>query len=413
MSIYTVKKISEDTGLSRRMVLKHLNGNILPAKKNNKGYEIDDNVYEKWSNNIPNTEQCESNTEFALYENNMFTINNENIIEEVDISQYMDDIEKGFEPETESNLTFADFFSGAGGISCGFAAAGYRPLVFVDNFKEATQTYREYFSNILGFNLQQDRDMLDITEENTKNYVIELLNQEHPYVICGGFPCQGFSLSGTSIATDPRNTLYSDMLEMPEELAYNLIMNETPYSSLTLVKREPLNGNTCCYYYQGKNEYNYMDEIIDIKLTCTFDSKMGWDIQKETNTKQDWTKLCGEWYIQKYNSGYTYTYNVKVNSFDSTNNVADLDVHATTDSQYGFYGFSGIKEINEKVQGQIYAQTITENFQNTEYEVEMKFYGEDKNKTILELWTYWDRDTGLHLIYDPGFDAYFVPSKIS
>lgn len=201
--------------------------------------------------------------------------------------------------------------------------------------------------------------------------------------------------------------------EMPEELAYNLIMNETPYSSLTLVKSEPLNGNTCCYYYQGKNEYNYMDEIIDIKLTCTFDSKMGWNIQKETNTKQDWTKLCGEWYIQKYNSGYTYTYNVKVNSFDSTNNVADLDVHATTDSQYGFYGFSGIKEINEKVQGQIYAQTITENFQNTEYEVEMKFYGEDKNKTILELWTYWDRDTGLHLIYDPGFDAYFVPSKIS
>lgn len=226
MSIYTVKEISTDTGLTRRMVLKHLNGSILPAKKNHAGYEIDDEIYKQWSTSIPNIEECENNTGFAMYENSNYAINNQNLIEDIDVSECMDDIVKGFNVETESNLTFADFFSGAGGISCGFAAAGYRPLVFVDNFREATKTYREYFSNRLGFKLQQDRDMMDITEEQTKNYVIELLTREHPYVICGGFPCQGFSLSGTSIATDPRNTLYSDMLDIVRSVLPEYIVME-------------------------------------------------------------------------------------------------------------------------------------------------------------------------------------------
>lgn len=236
MAIFTVNKISEETGLSRRMVLRHINGKTLECTKVNGGYEIDVNIYSDWKNNIPDLKKVAENSVFGNYKKEEYADNNLDLIDEIDVSHQMYDITSGIIFDKESNLTFADFFSGAGGISCGFSAAGFRPVLFVDNFKEATDTYKRYFVDGLGFELEQDKNILDITSEDTKKYVIDILKKEHPYVICGGFPCQGFSMSGTTIATDPRNRLYQDMLDIVREVRPEFIVMENVTGILSMLE---------------------------------------------------------------------------------------------------------------------------------------------------------------------------------
>lgn len=239
MGKYTISQISRETGLSRHIVLCHINGGLLKTKKINGAYEIEDEYFAEWKKNIPDIKECEEKSSFGSFDEEEYITNYNDEFEEIDVSKdvcNIDEMLDGFKVDVDSKLTFADFFSGAGGISCGFSAAGYRPLVFVDNFTEATKTYRNYFEKKLGFKLKQKNDILDITNREVKRDVINLLKEEHPYVICGGFPCQGFSLSGTGIATDSRNTLYSDMLEIVREVQPEYIVMENVVGILSMLK---------------------------------------------------------------------------------------------------------------------------------------------------------------------------------
>ncbi|MBS6452885.1 MAG: DNA cytosine methyltransferase [Butyrivibrio sp.] len=241
MGKYTITDICNETGLTRYQVLCHINGQTLKAKKISGSYEIDDDTYNLWKKNIPDLHNVEKKSTFGEFEKGKYKDNNGDLFEEKTVEENVlniNQIIQGIDVDINSKFTFADFFSGAGGISCGFAAAGYRPVVFIDNFVDATKTYRNYFEKILGFNLNQKKDVLDITKKEIKKNVIDLLKLNHPYVICGGFPCQGFSLSGTSIATDARNTLYYDMLEIVNEIKPEYIVMENVVGILSM-----LNGN--------------------------------------------------------------------------------------------------------------------------------------------------------------------------
>lgn len=256
MGRHTITEISKDTGLTRHQVLCHINGRTLKAKKVGGIYEIDDEDYCFWKENIPDLKEQEKNSSFGNYSEEKYINNNESLYDEKDISKRIYDIDrmsKGITVNVKSKLTFADFFSGAGGISCGFAAAGYRPVAFVDNFVEASQTYRNYFQKKLGFELKQQEDALDITNSSVKEKVIKILKEDHPYVICGGFPCQGFSLSGTSIATDERNTLYYDMLEIVKKVKPEFIVMENVVGILSM-----LNGNVIRKILYDYNQIGYI-----------------------------------------------------------------------------------------------------------------------------------------------------------
>ena len=261
MAVYTINKIVEDTGLTRFMVLKHINGGILKCEKVSSGYEIDEDTYIDRKKNIPDVDNIEGQCEFSNYVEDAYINNNlgEDDYQEKSIKRNMYDIVKTIKVKKNSKLTFADFFSGAGGISCGFAAAGYRPIMFVDNFKEASQTYRNYFEK-KGFSFSQKEDCLDITEDSTKKEVIKQLKKEHPYVICGGFPCQGFSLSGTSIATDKRNTLYQDMLEIVKEVKPEFIVMENVTGILSMLKGNVIRKILYDYNNIG---YNITWKVLD------------------------------------------------------------------------------------------------------------------------------------------------------
>lgn len=131
-----------------------------------------------------------------------------------------------------SNLTSADLFCGAGGMAKGFEMAGFNQICGLDWFKEAGMTYRENFSHPLVEG--------DITQKEIKNKFVstvkERLNGKTLTVLSGGFPCQGFSMSGNRVVEDPRNSLYKDMLEIIKELQPEFIVAENVKGLRSMLK---------------------------------------------------------------------------------------------------------------------------------------------------------------------------------
>lgn len=131
-----------------------------------------------------------------------------------------------------SEFTSADLFCGAGGMAKGFEMAGFKQVCGLDWFKEAGMTYRENFSHPL---IEGDITQREIKDKFI-NTVKEKLNGKNLTVLSGGFPCQGFSMSGNRVVEDPRNSLYKDMLEIIEELQPEFIVAENVKGLRSMLK---------------------------------------------------------------------------------------------------------------------------------------------------------------------------------
>jgi DNA (cytosine-5)-methyltransferase 1 len=91
---------------------------------------------------------------------------------------------------TEGHRLAADLFSGAGGLSLGLQAAGYRVIMGIDNDREATETHRHHFGG-----LTVDWD-LGAPERVAR--VGQLIRDAGIELIAGGPPCQPYSRAGRS-----------------------------------------------------------------------------------------------------------------------------------------------------------------------------------------------------------------------
>ena len=142
------------------------------------------------------------------------------------------DISDEWENVKPNNLTSADLFCGAGGMAKGFELAGFKQVGGLDWFKEAGMTYRH--------NFKHDHIEGDITSTDVKskfiNTVKKQLKGKDLTVLSGGFPCQGFSMSGSRIEEDPRNSLYKDMLEIIENLQPQFIVAENVKGLRSMLK---------------------------------------------------------------------------------------------------------------------------------------------------------------------------------
>lgn len=131
-----------------------------------------------------------------------------------------------------NNYTSADLFCGAGGMAKGFELAGFNQIAGLDWFKEAGMTYRHNFKHPLIEG--------DITNADVKKRFVETIKNQLKgkalTVLSGGFPCQGFSMSGSRIVEDPRNSLYKDMLEIIKELQPKFIVAENVKGLRSMLK---------------------------------------------------------------------------------------------------------------------------------------------------------------------------------
>lgn len=123
-----------------------------------------------------------------------------------------------------NGYNFIDLFSGAGGLSCGLTMAGFTPVASVEIMPEAVETYKYNFSERKGFN--ENVQTRDIREAVIKQELYDSVSDKHIHLIVGGFPCQGFSMAGNRVVTDPRNSLYLEMLEIVKHIQPDFVVME-------------------------------------------------------------------------------------------------------------------------------------------------------------------------------------------
>lgn len=104
-------------------------------------------------------------------------------------------------PASRCSLSCADLFAGAGGLSIGFHAAGFRTSFFNEIDPAAACTFRTNFPSTAPF--------IQPIEELTVRRIQEHVNCNEIDVIVGGPPCQGFSINApVRSSSDSRNHLF-------------------------------------------------------------------------------------------------------------------------------------------------------------------------------------------------------------
>ena len=103
--------------------------------------------------------------------------------------------------------TSVDLFSGAGGMTYGFKLAGINAKISNDFSESACITLKTNCPEI-------DVFCGDITKEETKQKIIRAGIAAGADIICGGPPCQGFSLAGFRMTNDPRNELFRHFVDI-------------------------------------------------------------------------------------------------------------------------------------------------------------------------------------------------------
>ena len=116
-------------------------------------------------------------------------------------------------PEKVS-FSFIDLFAGVGGFRLAMQSVGGK-CVFSSEWDKAAQ--RTYYDNY------GDYPFGDITKKETKNFIPEKID-----VLCGGFPCQPFSMAGKKqgFLNETQGTLFFDILQIVRERKPKVIFLE-------------------------------------------------------------------------------------------------------------------------------------------------------------------------------------------
>lgn len=217
---YTIEQVAKLSNKSQKTIRRHIAANKLVASKSQNKYRITKSEYERWINSDDSNEELNRETFAKIdYQNNTY----EDIVNWIDIT---DDWQKdGWSNINYRNgYSFVDLFAGAGGLSCGLTMAGFTPVASVEIMDAAVETYKHNFIEKKGFD--EAVETRDIREEDVKQKLYDEIGERHINVVVGGFPCQGFSMSGNRVITDERNSLYLEMKKIVEHLQPEYVVME-------------------------------------------------------------------------------------------------------------------------------------------------------------------------------------------
>lgn len=167
--------------------------------------------------------------------------------------------------------TSVDLFSGAGGMTYGFKQAGINAVIANDLFENACITLKTNSPEI---------PVLcgDITQPETKAKIISAGLNGNADIICGGPPCQGFSLAGFRMKDDPRNELFRHFIDIVSGVNPKVIVFENVEGILSYqggeTYREILSlFSELGYYAEGRklsaNDYGVPQRRKRVIILCT------------------------------------------------------------------------------------------------------------------------------------------------
>lgn len=133
-------------------------------------------------------------------------------------------------------FTFVDLFAGAGGFSEGFLQAEYNNKFFdfiaaSDINENCELTHIVRYNHQLGLNAEFLRQ--DITEPDFLDNFLKKIGDKTIDVVCGGPPCQSFSLAGKRKKFDKKDDLFSHYLEVIKVLQPKYFIMENVKGILT------------------------------------------------------------------------------------------------------------------------------------------------------------------------------------
>lgn len=100
-----------------------------------------------------------------------------------------------------------DLFAGCGGLSCGLEQAGFTPWFVNEIVETFCNTYKKNHNLDDDHYFVGDINDLNVNLDDYKEYLEDIT------LVCGGPPCQGFSMANRQrILDDPRNQLYKAYL---------------------------------------------------------------------------------------------------------------------------------------------------------------------------------------------------------
>lgn len=160
-----------------------------------------------------------------------------------------------------------DLFCGAGGMAEGFMRAGFIIPYATDISKDASKTYinrHKQLGKKVKF-LCEDINKI-ANEKELKKFLKNDINSID--VICGGPPCQGFSLAGRRDKNDPRNKLVFSYLEILKIVKPKFFVMENVEGLLS----------TICEEYTGMGDVVFVNKPVIEILQDQF-KKIGYDMK--------------------------------------------------------------------------------------------------------------------------------------
>jgi DNA (cytosine-5)-methyltransferase 1 len=140
------------------------------------------------------------------------------------------------EYEKKSKVTFVDLFAGAGGFSEGFLQAEYGNKYY--DFRLASDinencelTHLARYNYQLGLDAEFLRQ--DITEPDFLDNFLKKIGKKEVDIVCGGPPCQSFSLAGKRKKFDKKDDLFSHYLKVIRQLRPKYFVMENVKGILT------------------------------------------------------------------------------------------------------------------------------------------------------------------------------------
>ena len=140
------------------------------------------------------------------------------------------------EYESKSKVTFVDLFAGAGGFSEGFLQAEYDNKYY--DFRLASDinencelTHLARYNYQLGLDAEFLRQ--DITEPDFLENFLKKIGEKEIDIVCGGPPCQSFSLAGKRKKFDKKDDLFAHYLKVIRQLRPKYFVMENVKGILT------------------------------------------------------------------------------------------------------------------------------------------------------------------------------------
>lgn len=145
--------------------------------------------------------------------------------------------EGGCMGKNDRHFTTVDLFSGSGGLSEGFARAGFRIVLAIDNNRHAAETYS--FNHKSRGTKFLCRDIIDVASDDVLDAVFDK-GHEGVDVVVGGPPCKGFSAANmrSRSVDNPANSLPHHFLRFIKDLQPEYFVMENVPGLLTLAKGE-------------------------------------------------------------------------------------------------------------------------------------------------------------------------------